>query len=230
MDIANAIGQRLLDGIIWMINGLLLIAYFLIGQLPLLLSLLCAAAIAFVFDPQAIKRTQFMPGRGLRPSPERAPVLRQHQVLTGVTAGLWIVASLLFPSPVPWLGMAMWLLAIVGLLFLPAEDVQLLWRNKTFIIIYSLALIVFRGYLALLGRASPQAWAAVMGSSADAQRVLASNQGLLTTIGFWVACFALPAAQVTYLVQRLTTHPMSLLGARQRPADIVEDIRTRGGD
>ena len=45
-----------------------------------------------------------------------------------------------------------------------------------------------------------------------------------------MACFALPAAQVVYLVQRLTTHPLSLLGPRMRPADIVQAIRTRGKD
>ena len=230
MDLLTAIAQALLDATVYITNGFLLVVYFMVGQMPLLLSLVCAAIIAFHFDPQVQAQTQFMPGRGLRSPAEKPRVLRQHQVLTATAAAMWIVASSLFPSPVPWLGLAMWALTAVGLYLLPAERVPLLWRCKTFIVVYSLTLFAFRGYLALLGRVTPQAWAAVVGSSAEAQRVLAQNRGLFTTIGFWVTCFALPGAQVVYLVQRLTVHPMSLLGPRMRPADIVEAIRTRGGD
>ena len=230
MDILTSVSQGLLDGLVLLANGFLLVLYFLAGRLPLILSLGCALLVALVFDPQAQEWTQFMPGRTLRPGVDQPQPQRQHQVLTGAAALFWMVASSLFPSPVPWLGLLMWVLTVAGLLLLPAERVSLLWRGKTFISVYSLALLAFRGYLALLGAASPEAWAAVMGSSAEAQRVLASNRGLLTTIGFWVACFALPAAQVVYLVQRLTTHPLSLLGPRMRPADIVQAIRTRGKD
>ena len=230
MEILTSVGQGLLDGLVLTANGFLLVLYFLAGRLPLILSLACALLVALVFDPQAQEWTQFMPGRTLRPGADRPQPQRQHQVLTGAAALLWTVASSLFPSPVPWLGLLMWVLTVAGLLLLPAERVSLLWRGKTFVGLYSLALLAFRAYLALLGAASPEAWAAVMGSSAEAQRVLASNRGLLTTIGFWVACFALPAAQVVYLVQRLTTHPLSLLGPRMRPADIVQAIRTRGKD
>jgi hypothetical protein len=230
MDALTAMGRGLMDGLILIVNGFLLVVYFLVEQLPLLLSLGCALLVALVFDPQAQRWTQFMPGRALRPGAETTPPLRQHQLLTGIVALLWTVASSLYPSPVPWLGLLMWLLTVLGLWLLPAERVSLLWRGKTFIGIYALALLAFRSYLALLGRASPEAWAAVIGSSAEAERVLASNRGLLTTIGFWVSCFALPAAQVVYLVQRLTTHPLSLLGPRLRPADIVQAIRTRGKD
>jgi len=228
MDTLNTLGQTALDIVIYLTNGVLLVVYALVGQLPLLLSLVCAAAVALRFDPQAQAQTQFKAGRDLRPAAEKPQVLRHHQLLTGITALLWIIAAALYPSPVPWLGLAMWALTLVGLFLLPAERVSLLWRSKTFIVTYALALLAFRAYLALIGSATPQAWAAVVGSSAEAQRVLASNRGLLNTIGFWVSCFALPAAQVVYLVQRLTTHPMSLLGPRQRPAEMVGEIRTRG--
>ena len=229
-EMLTLIGQGILDCIIYLINGFLLALYFIIGQLPLLLSLACAALVALYFDPQAQRRTQFMPGRGLRPAARAPETMRHHQLLTVVTAALWIVASSLFPSPVPWLGLAMWALTVAGLALLPAERVSLLWRCKTFILIYSFVLFAFRGYLALLGRVTPEAWAAVVGSSAEAQRVLAQNRGLFTTIGFWVSCFALPGAQAAYLVQRLTVHPMSLLGPRMWPAEILDAIRTRGKD
>jgi len=230
MDILTSLAQGLVDMLVLLANGFLLVLYALAGQLPLLLSLGCALLVALVFDPQTQDWSQFMPGRDLRPATEPSQPRRQQQVLTGAAALAWIVASSLFPSPVPWLGLLMWLTTVAGLLLLPAERVSLLWRGKTFVAVYSLALLGFRGYLALLGAASPEAWAVVMGSSAEAQRVLASNRGLLTTIGFWVTCFALPAAQVVYLVQRLTTHPLSLLGPRMRPADIVRAIRTRSQD
>ncbi|MBC8447617.1 MAG: hypothetical protein H8D78_07700 [Chloroflexi bacterium] len=230
MDTLNTFGQMALDIIVYLTNGVLLLAYSLLGQLPLLLSLVCAAVIVFRFDPEAQSQTQFQAGRDLRPAAEKPQVLRHHQALTGMATLLWVIAAAFYPSPVPWLGLAMWALTLVGLFLLPGERVSLLWRSKTFIITYALALLAFRAYLALIGSATPQAWAAVVGSSAEAQRVLASNRGLLNTIGFWVSCFALPAAQVVYLMQRLTTHPMSLLGPRMRPADMVGEIRTRGDD
>ena len=230
MDTLTALGEGLLDALTLLANGSLLVLYFLAQHLALLLSWGCALLLAMVFDRQAQEWTTFRPGRARRPGAGQPAPGRQHQTLTAISALLWTIASSLFPSPVPWLGLLMWLLTVVAVLLLPPERVSLLWRGKTFIAIYSLALLAFRGYAALLGAASPHAWAAVMGSSADAQRVLTSNLGLLTTIGFWVACLALPAAQVIYLLQRLTTHPLSLLGPRQRAADIVQEIRTRGDD
>ena len=42
--------------------------------------------------------------------------------------------------------------------------------------------------------------------------------------------FAMPGAYAGYVVQRLTTHAMSLADPRATAAQIVEAIRTRGAD
>jgi len=141
-----------------------------------------------------------------------------------------LVAGALYPTPVPWLGTAMWLLTVLALLLMPAERPPILWRCKAFIISYALLLLGFRWYLAVVSSATPQQWAAVVGTSGDAQRVIAGNRSLFITIGSWAAWFVLPSAHALYVVQRVAANPMSLVNPAQSAAQIVEAIRTRGGD
>jgi hypothetical protein len=126
--------------------------------------------------------------------------------MTGLAGLLWLAAGALFPSPVPWLGTAMWVTALGLLLCLPAERPTALWRVKVSILIYALTLLGFRWYLAEISQADPYEWAAVIGSVGEAQRIIGQNQGLFLTIGTWIAWFALPVAHVGYVVQRLTTN------------------------
>ena len=224
----DAIGNLLLDWVIYTLNGFLAMIYWLLDHLSILLALACAVLVIVFFDAYAQRLAAHMPSRPRQQAPVRPN--RNHQILTAVTAGLWAVAAALFPIPVPWLGAGMWLLFVVLLLLLPAEQLQTLWRSKTAILIYALALLGFRWYLGLSAQASPREWAALYGTAGEAQRVIASTRGLFLTIGTWVMWFALPVAYAGYVVQRLTTHAMSLADPRATAAQIVEAIRTRGAD
>jgi hypothetical protein len=224
----DAVCNLFLDWVIYTLNGFLAMIYWLLDHLSILLALACAVLVIVFFDAYAQRSAAHMPSRPRQQAPVRPN--RYHQILTAVTAGLWTVAAALFPIPVPWLGAGMWLLFVVLLLLLPAELLQTLWRSKTAILVYALALLGFRWYLGLSAQASPREWAALYGTAGEAQRVIASTRGLFLTIGTWVMWFALPVAYAGYVVQRLTTHSMSLADPRATAAQIVEAIRTRGAD
>ena len=224
----DAIGNFILDWVIYTLNGFLAMGYWLVDHLGILLALACAVLVIIFFDTCVQRLAAHKPSRPGQKAPLRPN--RNHQILTAVTAGLWMVAAALFPTPVPWLGAGMWVLFMVLLLLLPAEQLQTLWRSKTAILVYALALLGFRWYLGLSAQASPQEWAALYGTAGEAQRVIASTRGLFLTVGTWVIWFALPVAYAGYVVQRLTTHSMSLADPRATAAQIVEAIRTRGTD
>lgn len=228
MPSLDAIGNFILDLGIYTLNGFLVMVYWLVDHLGILVALACAVLVIVFFDTYIQKLAAHMPSR----PGQRAPMQpnRNHQILTAVTGGLWTLAAALFPIPVPWLGAGMWVLFVVLLLLIPAEQLQTLWRSKTAIMTYALTLLGFRWYLSLSAQASPQEWAALYGTAGEAQRVIASTRGLFLTIGTWVVWFALPVAYAGYVVQRLTTHSMSLADPRATAAQIVEAIRTRGED
>jgi hypothetical protein len=224
----EAVTNWIVDWAIYTLNGFLAMIYWLVDHLGILLALACAVLVVLFFDTYVQKLGAHMPSR----PGQRAPIRphHNHQILTAVTAALWAVAAALFPVPVPWLGAGMWGLFVVLLLLLPAEQLQTLWRSKTAILIYALALLGFRWYLSLSAQASPREWAALYGTAGEAQRAIASTRGLFATIGTWVVWFALPVTYAGYGVQRLTTHAMSLADPRATAAQIVEAIRTRGVD
>lgn len=224
----DAIVDFLIDGCLYTLNGFLAVAYWLVDHLGILLGLACAVLVIVFFDPCSQKLAAHQPSRRGRKAPIQPH--HNHQMLSGVTVALWTAAAALFPVPVPWLGAGMWVLFLILLLLLPAEQLQTLWRSKTAILIYALALLGFRWYMSLSAQASPQEWAALYGTAGEAQRAIASTRGLFATIGTWLVWFAMPVAYAGYVVQRLATHSMSLADPRATAAQIVETIRTRGAD
>ena len=216
------------DTVTIIVNGYLVMLYWLLDQVALLLALGCMLLIGLYFDPLIQNLAARSPARaGVRPQTQ--PV-RHHQFLTLFISVLWLLAAMLYPSPVPWLGAVMWLSTAIILWVLPAERAAVLWRCKVSILTYTLVLLGFRWYLAMVTALSPQDWAAILGSSDEARRVIAGNRGLFTTIGMWAAWFVLPAAHAAYIVQRITTNPMSLTNPRQTAADILDAIRNRADD
>lgn len=216
------------DAAIIIINGYLVVLYWLVDQMAILVSLSCVLLIALYFDPLVQNLVAATAAR----AGVRAPVqpARHHQIFTCALGVLWTWAALLYPLPVPWLGAGMWFLTVAILWLLPAERAACLWRCKVSILTYTLVLLGFRWYLALVSAVSPQDWAAIIGSSEEARRVIAGNRGLFTTIGTWASWFVLPAAHAAYVVQRVTTNPMSLVNPRQTAAEILDAIRNRSRD
>lgn len=209
MDLSlEAVGRVIRNLVLYEANGLLAIAYFVASQVTMIVSLVCAAAMGLVFDVVVQRLAAAAPARQGQSAP--VTISRHHQILTSVCAGAWLVIGSLFPTPVPQLGTAMWLLSVVALLLMPAEQAPILWRSKVAILSYCGILLAFRIASAWTMAADAREWARVIGTVEEAQRIVGSNRGIILTIASYVAWFGMPAAYASYVFQRVTTHPMSL--------------------
>jgi hypothetical protein len=230
VEVLNSIGQFVLDAAIVVLNGLLVMAYGVWDRLPNLLAL-AGAGIILVFDRQVAFHNLSRPARQERDRIEPTGLRsRIPQVLTAVIGVIWLAAAWVYPQPVPEIGAAMWWGWIGALLFLRGERDAILWRGKGFLLTYALALLGFRVYLSMAARFEPSAWAAVLGSSGEAQRVIAGNLAIFATIGTWLTWFVLPVAHFSYLVQRLLVNPLSLAAPFATAEEWIAALRGRSGD
>jgi hypothetical protein len=142
MEILDTIWQTIQNLTIYVINGVLVVFYFILGQGTMIVSLLCAAIVGLIFDVIAQRLAAAAPSRQGRTAP--ANISRHHQLLTLVCGISWLIAGSLFPTPVPQLGTAMWILFVVALFLVPAEQQAILWRSKVGVISYCLLLVGFR--------------------------------------------------------------------------------------
>ena len=225
MNILLAAGTFLLDLVIYALNGLLAIVYFLAERWTLLISLFCSLVILLGFDNLVQRVAAAAPIR--QGQPALAQVSRHYQVLTGATVLAWIVAGSLFPTPVPQMGTAMWLLTVLALLLMPTARYEVLWRGKTAILAYSAMLIGFKIVASWALAADPRDWADIVGTIEEAQTIVARSRGILLTIASYVSWFGIPAGYAGYLVQRMTVHPINLRDPFARTGEILHQLRQR---
>lgn len=229
MEGLAGVGRAMLEALVVVLNGLLVIGYWVWDHVPHLLGL-AGAGVVWVLDRQAARQGL---GRPARPEvgqihPEGI-LPRVPQMLTWAIGVAWTAAALMYPSPVPAIGAAMWWTWIATLLVLRGEREAVLWRGKGFLLTYALALLGFRGYLGLAARFEPAAWAEVLGSSGEAQRVIAGNLAIFATVGTWLTWFVLPVAHFSYLVQRLLVNPLSLAAPFATAEEWIAALRSRRG-
>ncbi len=213
---------------IYVLNGGLFTAYQLWWNLDKLITLGAVLLTACYFDPQVQHKATFVPRRYGREGSARAHGSRVAQTVTAATALLWFAAALLTEPPVPVIGAVMWLAMIAGLLVMPQEREAILWRCKSSILIYALAAIGFRLYLWQINALLPEDWARIVGSTGDAQEIIAQNRGMFTTVASWFLWFLAPLAYLSLLVQRFTVNPVAMVSPLRSVSDIWRDIRTRG--
>ena len=208
-------------------NGLLYLVYAFFDHLGLWVVLVCGLVILGVFDAAAVRLISAAPSRiGGRPAPPATSGTGVHG-FTLVTLFFSFCGGLLYPEPIPFILAGMWLFAVVVLTLLPSEREPLLWRVKGTLLLYTLALLGFKFYLAQAQVAAPEDWAAMLGSVGAARDALAHTRDLFTTIGMWGTWYIVPFGHFLYLGQRLFIHPMSLFHARQSTEDILIALRRR---
>ncbi len=217
--------QAVQDGGIYVINGGLRALYFAADHAALLIGLLSVLIIAGLYDRWLAGLANTRPDRAGQPAPYRR-VARPY-VRTLITGALWLLAASLYPTPVPESGAAMWVTAVVVVLWVPVERSRVLARFKDILLGYSCALLVFLWYSNTLASASPRDWAAIIGGVGEAQQTLAQNQSLVMTIGTIGLTWSGPFAIATYAFRTLTSQLESLANARQTAAQIVREIVTR---
>lgn len=217
--------QFLQDGATYLINGGLRVIYALGDLGPQLVSLLAALIMTGLLDRWTVALVTTVPSRSNQPVPRRSQP--RPYLATLLTLLVWLIASGLWPAPVPALGAAMWVATVLAVLVLPTERVPVLARGKSLIASYAVVLIVGRWFLTQTAAATPRDWAALIGGVGEAQDVLAQNRSVITTLITLGVMWWGPAATLVYLGQRVQLHLGSLVNPWQTAADIVREIQTR---
>jgi len=220
--------QLVMDGLIYLANGILVFGYLLIERFAHLAAFASALVIAGTFDRLVQNQAMFAPRRYEAGAVRPSQMPRTAQVITGLAFSLWLAATWSFQSLVPAIGAAMWVASLGALLVMPQQRWTLLWSSKAYLILYSLAVIGFRLYLWQASRVSPQELAQVFGGAEPAARVLAQNTGTFVAVGSWLLWAILPAGYFALLLQNWLAQPMSVVGPLQGAQDVLATLRTRG--
>jgi hypothetical protein len=226
MNILNDLGWFFLDLPVYLANGILLTVYWLLDNLPALVSIGSAYLIANVPDRMVQDRV----GRPLRgdrghdlPGPKTA------QGMTGLVILLWIAGQWGMAAPVPWIGAAMWLVGAIAVIIMQNQQFNLLWFVKTGVAIYALAVMASRLYLAYTIQLTPEQWAALIGSSQSAAAVINNTRGNMTTIILWALWLVIPLGYFSMLLQQVFLNPISVLNPVGGMQKTLEALRYRGG-
>jgi hypothetical protein len=209
------------------LNGLLYLFYALIDHLWLWVILACGMIVLFVFDLASVGLISSAPSRiGGRP----APIVNTGWnvwVFTLITLVVTVIAVLLYASPIPFIYAAMWAGAVAILFLLPAEREPILVRVKGFLLGYGIAIIAFRFLLLQTQDATPEDWAAMLGSVGAARDMIARNRDTVTTLGMLGVWWGIPMVYFSYLGQRLLNNPQSIFHSRKSTEQIIQDLRHR---
>ena len=181
--------------------------------------------IAFGVDPSIQARASQRPRRY-----ERGEVRTSAPTASYFTLGIlaiWLVVSVTSQFPIPLLGAGMWLVGLVSILVVSEERFNQLWWVKTGILVYAALVLLLRfGLLALQGT-SPADWAAVVGSSADAQVALASTRSNVALIGMLFVFVLYPVGFAAMLLNRFIRNPKPLYNLWLEAGDVLRRLRTR---
>jgi hypothetical protein len=111
------------------LNGLLYMLYWVVGHLPLLGALVCALVVMLVHDRQGQELAYAQSGRWGRVGVTvEGMAQRRMQLYTAFIFVLYLAGMMIFPEPVPFLGLAMWGSTALALWMLPSEREPLLFR------------------------------------------------------------------------------------------------------
>ena len=135
------------DAVTYIVNGFLETVYFIVERAPHLLSVIAALVIFFVFDVIAQREMVFAPARYGKKQAAPSKPSRATQGLTVIAIALWLLATWTFGPPVPYIGAVVWIASLVALLVMPQQRYDLLWQTKAFVILYALAILLYRGML-----------------------------------------------------------------------------------
>lgn len=223
----DQLGILLGDLPVYLANGLLVILYLLAEHAAALVSLACAALIAYLPDAEIQQRAGFRARRTDSDIPD-GQIPRTAQIMTGIVLTLWLAAQWAMSAPVPWIGAAMWLAGMVALLVLPVQRFNLLWYVKAGIAMYALAVIGSRIYLGYTSQLTSDQWAALIGSAQSAAAVIASTRGNVTTILLWALWLVVPLGYFSMLAQQIFVNPMSIVNPLAGAQDLLRALRVRG--
>lgn len=211
----------------YLLNGLLATLYWLADSGAALVSVACAAGIAIWMDAGAQNRANFRPARSGRQGQNTSLDGRTSQIITGAAVLFWITSQWGMGAPVPWIGAAMWGFGFLVLLLVRQQETTTLWNVKAGILIYAMAVLGSRLYLAYTAQLSPEQWAALIGTTESAATVIANTRSNVTTIILWALWLVIPLGYFAMLLQQVLLNPWSLVNPLVNATEIIQRYRTR---
>jgi hypothetical protein len=224
----DQIVNAFIDLVTYVTNGALETFYFLLDRAPQLIAIACALFILLTFDRWAQQQAVFAPDRYRRGRAAETRPPRFEQALSLVTLGLWLLASWTFGPPVPLLGAVMWLGATLSLAMMPQQRWSLLWTTKAGLVIYSVAILVYRIAIWYFGRLTPAQLSEVFNGTASANSILTRNTSTITTVGAWALWVIVPAGYLWLLGQNWLAQRLSIVSPWAGVSDVLSAIRSRG--
>ena len=218
---AQELLQAFRDFAVYEINGLLVIAYALLSQWALVLSMICAAGV-FVLELLASIRAS-LSARSGTPAPERGARL------TLIVFALWVMVAVSVPMPVPALGLLMWAITLAMAWLVPSARLRVLWQGKVALMMYALSNLGLLLFTRLTAELSAEQWSALLGSVRDATNVIAQGRGIVQTVATIAIWYALPVGYAGWLLKEFAVNQGSLVAPGRTAAEVVHGIRTRGG-
>ena len=215
------------DIVTYIVNGFLETVYFIVERAPHLISVITALIIFFVFDVIAQSEMTFAPARYGKKQTAPAKPSRATQGLTLIALMIWLLATWSFGAPVPYIGAVVWIASLVALLVMPQQRYDLLWQTKAFVILYALAILLYRGLLWNYSRLSASQLSAVLNGVGSAQTAIASNVSYLTTVGSLALWLFVPLGFLSMLAKNWSAQPMHAFNPFANARDVMNALRSR---
>ena len=207
------------------LNGFLATMYWLSDHGAGLISILCAGIMIYFIDQRVQSIATFRPGRNHREAQMQPRY--SAQITTVIVLSLWMIGQWNMAAPVPWLGTSMWIAGTIAVFFVQTQEVALLWQVKSGIVIYALAVLGSRIYLAYTATLSVAQWATWIGSTESASAVIANTRGNVTTIILWALWLVIPLGYFAMLLQQVLLHPMSFVNPLASANELIRRYRMR---
>jgi len=198
MEALHAVGEAVRLFFIWLLNGGLVVLFFLADHA---LPLLTLPAFYLLVS---------------RARPEQRPF--------ALAAGaLGMLAAVVVPPPIPLIAAAMaW--AGVGAVTVDRFNPDTLrWRVVGSLALYAVAALAWTGYSAYIAGLSPEQWANMFASD-EAAATIAQGRSFLNTISVWGLWIILPLGYFSLLLQGLFIHPPLMAS----PQEVIHTVRARG--
>lgn len=227
MEQLDALGIWIADLPVYLANGVLVILYFLAGSAAALVCMAAALGMALLPDVETQRRAAFQPVHNRR-GEAAFPQPRTAQGMTLLALMLWLAAQAGMGAPVPWIGAVMWLAGLLAILALPGQQFNLLWFVKAGIVLYALAVIGSRLYLASTASLTAAEWAGLVGSSGEAGALVAGTRSSVTAVLLWALWLIVPLGYFSMLAQQLFANPISIANPFATAQGMLRRLRERG--
>lgn len=219
------IDQVALSLLTYWVNGILATIYWIMWNFSDVVSIAAACIIVFWVDPFIQNRATSRIRRYGRGEVQTGSPASQY--LTIFTIIVWVIVSQLNPQPIPFIGMVMWIIALIGILAVSEQRFNQLWWAKAGILSYAAIVVLLRVWTTAFSFTNAADWASFAGTSADAQVVLQNTRSNVVTLAMLFEFFIYPLGYAGLLLNKLVRNPKPLFSVFTEPGEVLRRLRVR---